>query len=87
MIRYRLVPAVVLLLVVGSGCGVGVDPVPRPLEPMTTVPLQPAPTVVSRPDDGSAPCLPGEGLPTPSPDAPPSSPPPSTPPLTVTEPC
>lgn len=79
MIRCRLVPAVVLLVVVVSGCGVGVDSAPRPLEPMATVPPQPTPTVVERPDDRSAACLPSSTspAPTPAPDVPPST---STPP-------
>lgn len=86
MIRYRTVLAAALLVVVGSGCGVGVDAAPRPLEPITGFPLQPAPTVVELPDDRSARCLSGSVLPTsaepspsPAPDVPPSTPPSAVP--------
>jgi hypothetical protein len=95
MIRCRTVLVVAVLAVVASGCGVGVDAAPRPLEPFATVPLQPAPSVIARPDDPAAPCLPLSTLPAPTPAAstpPPSTPPASTPPLSTpppatTEPC
>lgn len=82
MIGCRTVLAGVLLLVAigcAAGCGVGVDASPRPLDPVTTVPLQPAPTVVERPDDRSASCPPSPTRPTPAPDVPaPPTPPPTT---------
>lgn len=92
MIRLRPVLAAVLLVVVGSGCGVGVDAAPRPLEPISTAPRQPAPTVIERPDDPSARCPPSSNppipipipilipstTPTPAPDALPSTSPPTT---------
>jgi hypothetical protein len=97
MIRCRTVLVVAVLAVVGSGCGVGVDAAPRPLEPFATVPLQPAPSVVARPDDPAAPCLPLSTRPAPTPaastptappsTAPPSTPSPATPPPAMTEPC
>jgi hypothetical protein len=76
MIRPRLVP-VAVLVVIGSGCGVGVDATPRPLEPISSLPLQPTPTVVERPDDRVAGCLPSSTRPAP-PSAPPSTLPPSS---------
>lgn len=92
MIRCRLVLAALALVVAGSGCGVGVDTAPRPLEPIFTGPLQPAPTVIERPDDRSALCLseslpPSTIRPAPAPQgqpttAAPTSGPPTTAPLT-----
>lgn len=73
MIRCRSVLVAVALVAVGSGCGVGVDAEPRPLEPISVGPLQPAPTVVERPDDRSAVCLPRSRPPTPTPTPTPSA--------------
>ncbi len=83
MTRCRLVPAVALLVCVG--CGVGVDAAPRPLEPITSVPRRPTPTVVELPDDRSARCLPTSTPPTSTAPAPSRVPeaPLSTPPTTA----
>lgn len=68
MIRHTLAGACAALAVL-AGCGVGVDPAPRPLEPVGTTPLQPTPTVVERPDDRPAGCPPTLAPPAPTPTA------------------